>query len=655
MCGLTGILTRNGEPGQAIRVMTCKLRHRGPDDIGSWYDDPAGIALGHTRLAIIDTSQAGHQPMLSDGGRYVIAFNGEIYNHLELRRDLAAAGAAPNWRGHSDTETLLAAVSHWGLAEALCRSGGMFALAVWDRQERRLQLARDRMGEKPLYFGWAKESLVFASEIKAIKAHPDFEGRISPAAVEGYLRFGYVPNPLSIWQQVYKLEAGCILSVVGTAAPMDQPLRPGEQAGGASMRRYWSLAETAERGLADQLPDDPATIAHLEEVLDRAVRRQMISDVPLGAFLSGGIDSSLIVALMQKSSGSPVRTFTVGFDEPEFDESRQAAAVARHIGTRHTEIRVTAAEARAVIPAMPDIFDEPFADASQIPTLLVSRQARADVTVALTGDGGDELFGGYDRYQQAPRMWNRFSLLPHPLRRGLASAITAVPTPWWDLLATRPGGKPSRLIGDRMHRLGRRMSSARGVDDIYRDLVSAWPGAQPLAARAERGFRSLLDDPVPAALAGDAAARMMYFDCLTYLPDDILCKVDRTSMSVGLETRAPLLDPEVIALAARLPTAMKIRDGDGKWAFRQVLHAHVPRVLVDRPKRGFFLPIGQWLRGPLRGWAEELLAPARLAEDGLLAVQPVRRVWEEHVSGRRDCTLQVWTILMFQAWAHANL
>ena len=613
MCGLTGILTRNGEPGRAIRAMTCKLRHRGPDDIGSWTDDAAGIALGHTRLAIIDTSQAGHQPMLSDGGRYVIAFNGEIYNHLDLRRDLAAAGAAPNWRGHSDTETLLAAVSHWGLAEALRRSGGMFALAVWDRQERRLQLARDRMGEKPLYFGWAKESLV------------------------------------------YKLEAGCILSVAGTPAPMDRPLRPGEQAGGVSMQRYWSLAETAERGLADQLPDDGATITRLEEVLDRAVRRQMISDVPLGAFLSGGIDSSLIVALMQKSSGSPVRTFTVGFDEPEFDESRQAAAVARHIGTRHTEIRVTAAEARAVIPAMPDIFDEPFADASQIPTLLVSRQARADVTVALTGDGGDELFGGYDRYQQAPRMWSRFSRLPLPLRSGLASAITAVPTPWWDLLAKQPGGKPPRLIGDRMHRLGRRMSSARGVDDIYRDLVSAWPAAQPLAAQAERGFRSLLDDPVPAALAGDAAARMMYFDCLTYLPDDILCKVDRTSMSVGLETRAPLLDPEVIALAARLPTAMKIRNGDGKWAFRQVLHAHVPRVLVDRPKRGFFLPIGQWLRGPLRGWAEELLAPARLAEDGLLAVQPVRRVWEEHVSGRRDCTLQVWTILMFQAWAHANL
>lgn len=641
--------------------MTSTLRHRGPDDWGCWADSNGGVALGHTRLAIIDPSPAGHQPMTSACGRFVIAFNGEIYNHLDLRRELEAAAAAPAWRSHSDTETLLAAMAHWGVAETLRRTSGMFALALWDRQERLLHLARDRLGEKPLYYGWAGKSLVFASELKAIRAHPDFAAQASLTAVHQYLRFGYVPSPLSIWTHVYKLEAGCILtSEYPPPAAQPEPLRPGDSRDGLSMSRYWSLAEVAAAGKAAPLADEATAVAGLEVALDRAVRSQMMSDVPLGAFLSGGIDSSLVVALMQRNSATPIRSFTVGFDEQDFDESRHAAAVARYIGTEHTEIRVTSAEARAAIPLMPAIFDEPFADASQIPTFLICREARAAVTVALTGDAGDELFGGYARYQRAPDLWQLFSKMPPPLRRGLGAALGAVPPQCWDMLQKQWVGpvKPARRLGDRLHRLGGRLASVRSVDDLYLDLVSAWPDPRVIEAFARADIDdgpSLLDDPLPAGLDDDPAARMMYFDALTYLPDDILCKVDRTAMSVSLETRAPLLDPEVVALAARLPPSMKIRDGQGKWAFRQVLHKLVPPALVERPKLGFFLPIGQWLRGPLRDWAETLLDRETMEKQGFLSPGPVHRMWDEHVSGRRDWTLQAWTILMFQAWAEANL
>lgn len=659
MCGLAGCLGGRERPDDVVRRMTQSISHRGPDDSGTWCDPAAGIALGHRRLAIVDTSPAGHQPMISGDGRFVLAFNGEIYNHLDLRAELGAAGAAPSWRGHSDTETLLAAISRWGLKEALRKAAGMFALALWDRHRRELHLARDRLGEKPLYYGWAGGSFVFGSELKGLKAHPDFNPQLCHVALEQYLRFGYVPSPRSIWKHVYKLEAGCILSA-GPAphVPQEAPLRPGTRDGGLSVERYWSLAEVTEAGHGSPIHDEVEAIRQLEAVLDRAVRRQLLSDVPLGAFLSGGIDSSLIVALMQKNSMVPVQTFTVGFAEKEFDESPHAAAVARHIGTRHTEIRVTASEARTAIPRLSAIFDEPFADASHIPTFLICQAARPYVSVALTGDGGDELFGGYARYQRVPALWNSFSAIPFPLRRTLGAAIAAVPANWWDGLGRLRGASGDvRLASDRLQRLGTRFRHVRSLDDMYLNFVSSWAEPQQVAA-FKSGTRAqpcgLLDDPLPARGIANPAARMMYFDALTYLPDDILCKVDRTAMSVSLETRAPFLDPDVVDVAARLAMGLKIRGGAGKWALRQILYKHVPREIVERPKLGFFLPIGQWLKGPLRGWAEALLDPARLASEGIFDPRPIARMWAEHLSGRRDWTLQVWTILMFQAWADEN-
>lgn len=660
MCGLAGCLGGRENPEGAVRKMIQSIAHRGPDDCGIWCDPEAGIALGHRRLAIVDTSPAGHQPMISQDGRFVLVFNGEIYNHLDLRRDLSASGAAPQWRGHSDTETLLAAICCWGLAETLRKAAGMFALALWDRQARELKLARDRLGEKPLYYGWAGGCFLFGSELKGLRAHPQFDPQLSLTALEQYLRFGYVPSPRSIWKTVYKLEAGCILTAeTGSQAPQPSPLRPGQSAGGLTIERYWSLAEVTETGHDTRFDDDADAIRQLEDVLDRAVRRQMLSDVPLGAFLSGGIDSSLVVALMQKNSTGPVRTFTVGFEEKAFDESRHAEAVARHIGTQHTEIRVTAAEARAVIPRLSTIFDEPFADASHIPTLLICQAARPSVAVALTGDGGDEFFGGYDRYQRVPALWNSFSAIPVPLRRSLGAAITAVPTKWWDGLTRLEGMRQQPpALADRLQRLGTRFSSVRTLDDLYLNFVASWVEPERISAfrpETPSEFSCLLEDPLPAAGIEHPAARMMYFDALTYLPDDILCKVDRTAMSVSLETRAPLLDPEVVSVSARLGMNMKIRDGRGKWALRQVLYKHVPRDIIERPKLGFFLPVGQWLRGPLRAWAEALLAASRLAEQGVFNPQAIARLWSEHLSGRRDWTLQIWTILMFQAWADSNM
>lgn len=660
MCGLAGCLGDRENPEAAVQRMSQSIEHRGPDDSGSWSDSAAGIALGHRRLAIVDTSPAGHQPMISHDGRFVLAFNGEIYNHLDLRKELSDSHAAPQWRGHSDTETLLAGVCHWGLHETLRKSAGMFALALWDRQTRELNLARDRLGEKPLYYGWAGSSFIFGSELKGLKAHPQFEPKLCFTALEQYLRFGYVPSPRSIWKNVYKLEAGCILSV--RSAPhvrQTKPLRPGQSAGGLSCERFWSLAEVTRAGHRNLIDDDEEAVQQLEDVLDRAVRRQMLSDVPLGAFLSGGIDSSLVVALMQKNSAAPVQTFTVGFEEKEFDESPHADAVARHLGTRHTEIRVTANEARAVIPRLSAIFDEPFADASHIPTLLICQAARSSVSVALTGDGGDELFGGYARYQRVPALWNSFSAIPFPLRRSLGAAIAAVPANWWDgLTKLQPSQRKAPAIADRLQRLGARFSSVRSIDELYLNFVASWAEPERVAAfrrDAAPEISCLLEDPLPAGGIEHPAARMMYFDALTYLPDDILCKVDRTAMSVSLETRAPLLDPDVVSVSARLGMGMKIRGGRGKWALRQVLYKYVPREIIERPKLGFFLPVGQWLRGPLRAWADDLLAPPRLAKQGVFNPQPITQLWAEHLSGRRDWTLQIWTILMFQAWADDNL
>jgi len=662
MCGIAGLLIPGSSDADGITVilqnMTRSLAHRGPDAEGYWTE--GAVALGHRRLSILDLSDAGAQPMRSESGRYVIVFNGEIYNHLNMRRDLAVDGAAPDWRGHSDTETLLAGITHWGLDETLQRAKGMFTLALWDRSEKRLSLARDRMGEKPLYWGWAGQALVFGSELKALRAHPDCPRDVCRDALAQYLRFMYVPAPRSIHPGLYKLEPGTILTVDGAppSTPPEEPIRPGGHHGSISIRRYWDLNADIEAGAQDQIEDEGDAVAALGEVLGKAAQREMISDVPLGAFLSGGVDSSAIVALMQAQSERPVQTFTIGFDEAAFDETPYAAAVAHHLGTEHTKLHVTDADARDVIPLLPDLYDEPFADSSQIPTYLVCRAARQHVTVALSGDGGDELFGGYNRYIRGPGLWKRLSKVPKPLRQVSGYAAQALPEKTWELIGgaynrLRPGSAGISGLGTKDHRLGERLRLTDSLDDLHRNMASTWIEPETVMAGNVSEPPSHLDDPLPAFGADDPAMRMMLQDMRSYMPDDILCKVDRAAMGVSLETRTPFLDPDVIALAARLPMAMKIRDGQGKWALRQVLYQHVPREMIERPKVGFAIPIGIWLRGPLRDWAEELLSPERLAKDGFFDPEIIRQTWAEHPSGRRDWSARIWTILMFQAW-HAQ-
>lgn len=656
MCGITGLLSpqkASVEPLlHLVQEMTNSLRHRGPDASDVWAEE--GIALGHRRLSILDLSAAGAQPMLSACGRFVVAFNGEIYNHLDLRRDLATVGAAPDWQGSSDTETLLAAIAHWGLDDTLCRTAGMFAIALWDRREKRLSLARDRIGEKPLYWGWAGTALVFGSELKALRCHPTFPREVCRVALAQYLSFAYVPAPRSIHPGIYKLEPGCILTVLAHVPPTagNAPLRPGESHGSLSIRRYWSLNEMIETGATSPFTTEEEALTTVEGALRRAVNRQMVADVPLGAFLSGGIDSSLIVALMQAQSTQAVRSFTVGFENQAFNEAPYAAAVARHIGTDHTEITVTEADARALIPLLAQMYDEPFADSSQIPTHLVCKAARRHVTVALSGDAGDELFGGYNRYFWGPQIWQWMAWMPQPLRRGLGRAISAVPAASWDKLGVLTGNRVTRP-GDKAHRLGARLISVRTLDDLYVSLVTEWPGEQIVLGSGPSRL-TLLDDPLPAILNNDSPARMMAQDMRSYLPDDILCKVDRAGMAVSLETRMPFLDPDVLSAAARLPSHMKIRGRQGKWALRQILDQHVPRALIERPKAGFGIPLGEWLRGPLRNWAEDLLSEAAIRRDGLLHPAPIRNAWAEHLSGHRDWSHRLWIILMFMAWRAEN-
>jgi asparagine synthase (glutamine-hydrolysing) len=605
--------------------------------------------------------------MQSAGGRFVLAFNGEIYNHLEIRAELQAVGAAPPWRGHSDTETLLAAFQHWGMEATLNRAVGMFAIALWDISQRTLYLARDRFGEKPLYYGWVgrggSAAFVFGSELKALRVYPGFANPVSREALALYMRFMYVPAPHSIHQGIYKLEPGCMLSISGAVPPAPGlPLRPAAVHGGLTLRRWWSLGALVESSARCLYTCEAAAVEELERRLTDAVRLQSQADVPLGAFLSGGVDSSVVVALMQQLATRPIKTFTVSFEEAGFDEAPHARAVARHLGTDHAELFVTAAEAQSIIPYLPAMYDEPFADSSQIPTHLVCRAARREVTVALSGDAGDELFGGYNRYFWGPRIWNHLAWLPFAMRRALGAAITAVPVARWDALtrpvnALIPGSRGIARPGEKAHKLGTRLRVVRDLDDLYLSLVSEWQDPTQLV-RSEHGPiqepPSLLDDALPAQGIEHYQLRMMYRDSMTYLPDDILCKVDRAAMAISLETRVPLLDHRVAELAWQLPLHMKIRDGHGKWALRQVLYKYVPRELIERPKVGFGVPIGQWLRGPLRDWAGSLLDESRLEREGYLNPKPICETWREHLSGRCDGTPKLWSVLMFQSWLEAN-
>lgn len=649
MCGIAGLFTTDRVDDGLLSRMAGSLSHRGPDDQGIWSDESAGIGFAHRRLSILDLSPEGHQPMHSADGRFVICFNGEIYNHAEIREQLERAGLAPEagWRGHSDTEILVQAVAAWGIETAISKSVGMFALAIWDRKERLLHLARDRFGEKPLYYGWAGGDLVFGSELKALHCHPRFDPEIDRTALRTFAARTYIPSPRSIYRGIFKLLPGTILSIspAALAQPASEPPEEGD-AGPLRLRRYWNYREVVRDWLANPIEDEDEAIHLLEQALAQAIKGQSFADVPVGAFLSGGIDSSTIVALYQKYSAQPVRTYSVGFEEAGFNEAEHAKAVARHLGTVHHELYVTMAEARDVIPILPAMFDEPFADSSQIPTFLISRFARADVTVALTGDGGDELFGGYNRHVVAPRLWRGLQRMPRRLRSLAAGPLSLISPALWETLARLADGRSRPLIGSRIQKGLKIARTASTFDDIYLNFLDEWSQEKNpvLDGTAQTAFDLDLGE------GADDATRIMYCDAVSYLPDDILTKVDRASMAVSLETRVPFLDHRVAAIAARIPLSMKIRDTEGKHILRQLLFREAPRHLFDRPKAGFAIPVGQWIRGPLRPWAEELLDPKRMAADGWFDTVIVQRRWQDHLAGRRDSTPALWAMLMFQAW-----
>lgn len=626
MCGIVGLWGPLEGKAQILAESCQRIRQRGPDSQGFWEDNDAGVALGHVRLAIQDLTEAGHQPMVSACGRYVLSYNGEVYNHMDMRADLEQTGQAPAWRGHSDTETLLAYAAARGVAAMLQAAVGMWAIALWDRQARSLVLARDRLGEKPLYYGYAGASLMFASQLGGLMPVPGFQRDIDRHALAAFMRHNYVPAPHSIYAGVRKLPPGTWLSITQAqlrAHELPEPVS------------YWSALDVARQG-----QDAPRSFANdneaadaLQGVLSQAVRGQMLSDVSLGAFLSGGVDSSNIAALMQSQSSAPVRTFAIGFEEPEYDEAPYAKAVAAHLGTDHAEMYVTAQDALAMVPKLADIYDEPFADSSQIPTALVTRMARQHVTVALSGDGGDELFGGYSRYFRVSGWQARFARVPRPLRRLGGVAMRAS--------ASLPGGGAWRgKVGKMGELLG-----ADSDGEFYRRFVSYWndPARVVLGATEPP---SVFEQP----MTGPLFESMMKLDTITYLPDDILVKVDRAAMAVSLETRVPLLDHRVYEFAWSLPFKYKVRGGSGKWLLRQVLYRHVPQALVDRPKRGFAVPLASWLRGPLRDWAEALLDPVRLRQQGWFEPEPILRKWREHTSGHRKWDSHLWGVLMMQAW-----
>lgn len=655
MCGIVGIISNNNKDlAVTVSHMAETLRHRGPDDFGVWTDDSKGVALGHRRLSILDLSSEGHQPMVSPSGRYIISYNGEVYNFMELRKELEQNGF--KFRGHSDTEVLLSCFEKWGVESAVKRFIGMFAFALWDRDSSVLYLVRDRLGIKPLYFGWSGKSFIFGSELKSFYRYPYFDAEINRDAMALYLRYNCIPSPYSIYRNIYKLAQGCILTIPLQKAGYYSDFSPYPEEEGATWKpkRYWSSHEIAREANENLFTgSENAAAEHLEKLLKDSIKMRMVADVPLGAFLSGGIDSSIMVALMQVQSSRSVKTFTIGFEEEEFNEAKHAKAVAEHLGTEHTELYITPREAMDVIPRLPQLYDEPFSDSSQIPTYLVSHLTRQHVTVSLSGDGGDELFGGYMRHFAFQALWKHIGRIPPSLRRFFASSLNLLsPDNWTQLFRTFEFLVPRRrrvsLPGNKIYKLAQ-VFKQNSPESMYTALVSHWrePDSIVLGAREPA---TIPTDHSNGSLFSNYAQWVMYLDAITYLPDDILAKVDRASMGVSLEARVPLLDHRVVEFAWRLPISMNIRNGQGKWLLRQILYKYVPQEIIERPKMGFSIPVGMWLRGPLRDWAEDLLSEKRLREEGFFNREPIRAKWTEHLNGRGDWQHDLWDVLMFQAW-----
>ena len=667
MCGITGFISTNNltqnETKTVINNMASTLSHRGPDDTGCWNSESDQVALGHKRLAILDLTTSGHQPMISSSNRFVIVFNGEIYNHLKLRKEIDKYNISKNinlsWKGSSDTETLLVCFELWGFEDTLNKLVGMFSICLFDKNSNTLKLARDRLGEKPLYYGYVNNSFVFASELKALKEFPKFTNKINRNALKKYFKYMYIPCPYSIYDDIYKLEPGHLISLSIEDIKNSVNLRN-------QVKPYWSLQGVIKENNTQEArqKDDDEYLTELENHLQEAINAQSIADVPLGAFLSGGIDSSLITSLMQKDSSIPIKTFTVGFEESSYDESSFAKEVASHLGTEHHELFVSSREARDVIPKLSYIYDEPFSDSSQIPTFLVCSAASKKVKVALSGDAGDELFGGYNRYFWAPRLWNKIEWMPHFLRNFIGHSLGSIPAYGIDkfesnLNSIRPKNKNISSLSNKIEKLSKGLKNSRSIDDLYMSLISEWNDADQIVLNDDGcekdnliKFINPFDDTFSM---NNNSLDMMYKDTLTYLPDDILCKVDRAAMHNSLETRVPFLDHRVVEYAWKMPIEMKIRDNKGKWALRQILYKYVPSEIIERPKTGFGIPLGEWLRGPLRDWAEDLMNEQELLEQGFLNHDKVRKIWELHLNGNCDYTAKIWSVLMFQSWLKINL
>lgn len=629
MCGFAGFIYRKEfieNPESVLDAMGKSIATRGPDSNGIWLDKEQKIGFCHRRLSIVDLSAAGHQPMVSGTGRYVIAFNGEIYNHSDLRTELDAE-TQTDWRGHSDTETLLMAIEHWGLKATLQKAVGMFAFSLWDKEQKTLFLVRDRFGEKPLYYAQQDKLFLFGSELKSFRANPSFQAEIDRNSLALLLRHNYIPAPYSIYKDTCKLLPGEFLTYKNA---------------NVSIEKYWNVQACFEAL-------KPATIPELEAVLSQSIKRQMIADVPLGAFLSGGVDSSLIVSLMQAQSERPIKTFSIGFYEAEFNEAKHAKAVAEHLSTEHTELYITAEDALAVVDKLADIYDEPFSDSSQIPTYLVSKMAREQVTVALSGDAGDELFCGYNRYLMTANLWSKVSKMPLWLRKVMARMLVAIPTDVWNKVnVVLPKMLQMRLLGEKMHKAAKVITSA-DIAELYLRLISHFTNPEAIVLDSKEP-KTVITDGVRNTGLNSPILKMMALDTLSYMSDDILVKVDRAAMANSLETRVPFLDHHVFTTAWRLPLELKLRGRKTKYCLRKILYKYVPKELIERPKMGFGIPLAEWLRGPLRGWANELLEPSRLQAEGFFEVNKVQEMWQEHKTGKRDQHHQLWNILMFQQW-----